>query len=180
MSDTTFHGTTILSVRRGNKVALGGDGQVTLGNVVVKASARKVRRLFQDRIVAGFAGGTADAFTLFERFEAKLEKHQGNLTRSAVELAKDWRTDRMLRRLEAMLAVADRETSLIITGNGDVLEPEYGLIAIGSGGAYAQAAARALLDNTDFAPADIVKRALTIAGDLCIYTNQQHTIETIE
>ena len=179
MSDT-FHGTTILSVRRGNKVALGGDGQVTLGNIVVKASARKVRRLFQDRIIAGFAGGTADAFTLFERFEAKLEKHQGNLTRSAVELAKDWRTDRMLRRLEAMLAVADRETSLIITGNGDVLEPEFGLIAIGSGGAYAQAAARALLEHTDAAPADIVKRALTIAGDLCIYTNQQHTIETLE
>ena len=177
---TTFHGTTILSVRRGNTVALGGDGQVTLGNVVVKASARKVRRLFQERIIAGFAGGTADAFTLFERFEAKLEKHQGNLTRSAVELAKDWRTDRMLRRLEAMLAVADRESSLIITGNGDVLEPELGLIAIGSGGPYAQAAARALLDNTDFGPAEIVKRALTIAGDLCIYTNQQHTIETIE
>ncbi|HUP94158.1 MAG TPA: ATP-dependent protease subunit HslV, partial [Burkholderiales bacterium] len=145
MSETTFHGTTILSVRRGTQVALGGDGQVTLGNVVVKATARKVRRLFQDRILAGFAGGTADAFTLFERFEAKLEKHQGNLTRSAVELAKDWRTDRMLRRLEAMLAVADRETSLIITGTGDVLEPEQGLIAIGSGGPYAQAAARALL-----------------------------------
>jgi ATP-dependent HslUV protease subunit HslV len=176
----TFHGTTILSVRRGNKVALGGDGQVTLGNIVVKATARKVRRLFQDRIIAGFAGGTADAFTLFERFEAKLEKHQGNITRSAVELAKDWRTDRILRRLEAMLAVADREASLIITGNGDVLEPEFGLIAIGSGGPYAQAAARALLDNTDFSPADIVKRALTIAGDLCIYTNQQHTIETLE
>jgi ATP-dependent HslUV protease subunit HslV len=176
----TFHGTTILSVRRGNTVALGGDGQVTLGNIVVKASARKVRRLFQDRIIAGFAGGTADAFTLFERFEAKLEKHQGNITRSAVELAKDWRTDRILRRLEAMLAVADREASLIITGNGDVLEPELGLIAIGSGGPYAQAAARALLDNTDFSPADIVKRALTIAGDLCIYTNQQHTIETLE
>ncbi|MDB5862477.1 MAG: ATP-dependent protease peptidase subunit [Betaproteobacteria bacterium] len=176
----TFHGTTILSVRRGNKVALGGDGQVTLGNIVVKASARKVRRLFQDRIVAGFAGGTADAFTLFERFEAKLEKHQGNITRSAVELAKDWRTDRILRRLEAMLAVADRETSLIITGNGDVLEPEFGLISIGSGGPYAQAAARALLDNTDFSPEEIVKRSLTIAGDLCIYTNQQHTIETLE
>jgi ATP-dependent HslUV protease subunit HslV len=176
----TFHGTTILSVRRGNTVALGGDGQVTLGNIVVKASARKVRRLFQDRIIAGFAGGTADAFTLFERFEAKLEKHQGNITRSAVELAKDWRTDRILRRLEAMLAVADREASLIITGNGDVLEPELGLIAIGSGGPYAQAAARALLDNTDFSPADIVKRALTIAGDLCIYTNQQHTIETLD
>jgi ATP-dependent HslUV protease subunit HslV len=176
----TFHGTTILSVRRGNKVALGGDGQVTLGNIVVKATARKVRRLFQDRIIAGFAGGTADAFTLFERFEAKLEKHQGNITRSAVELAKDWRTDRILRRLEAMLAVADREASLIITGNGDVLEPEFGLIAIGSGGPYAQAAARALLDNTDFSPADIVKRSLTIAGDLCIYTNQQHTIETLD
>lgn len=180
MSETTFHGTTILSVRRGTQVALGGDGQVTLGNVVVKASARKVRRLFQDRIVAGFAGGTADAFTLFERFEAKLEKHQGNLTRSAVELAKDWRTDRMLRRLEAMLAVADRDTSLIITGTGDVLEPEQGLIAIGSGGPYAQAAARALLDHTDISAEDIVKRALTIAGDLCIYTNQQHTIETID
>jgi len=180
MSDTIFHGTTILSVRRGAVVALGGDGQVTLGNVVVKASARKVRRLYQDRILAGFAGGTADAFTLFERFEAKLEKHQGNLTRSAVELAKDWRTDRMLRRLEAMLALADRETSLIVTGNGDVLEPEQGLIAIGSGGPYAQAAAKALLDNTDLSPADIVKRALSIAGDLCIYTNQQHTIETLE
>ena len=180
MSQPTFHGTTILSVRRGNRVALGGDGQVTLGNVVVKASARKVRRLYQDRILAGFAGGTADAFTLFERFEAKLEKHQGNLTRSAVELAKDWRTDRILRRLEAMLAVADSEASLIITGNGDVLEPEHGLIAIGSGGPYAQAAAKALLDNTELTPEEIVKRALTIAGDLCIYTNQQHTIETLE
>jgi ATP-dependent HslUV protease subunit HslV len=180
MSESIFHGTTILSVRRGKQVALGGDGQVTLGNVVVKASARKVRRLYQDRILAGFAGGTADAFTLFERFEAKLEKHQGNLTRSAVELAKDWRTDRILRRLEAMLAVADREASLIITGNGDVLEPELGLIAIGSGGPYAQAAARALLDNTEFSAAEIVKRALTIAGDLCIYTNQQHTIETLD
>jgi ATP-dependent HslUV protease subunit HslV len=180
MSIPTFHGTTIVSVRRGKQVALGGDGQVTLGNVVVKATARKVRRLYQDRIIAGFAGGTADAFTLFERFEAKLEKHQGNLTRSAVELAKDWRTDRMLRRLEAMLAVADRETSLIITGTGDVLEPEQGLIAIGSGGPYAQAAARALLDHTDLGPADIIKRALTIAGDLCIYTNQQHTIETLD
>ena len=180
MNDSTFHGTTILSVRRGKQVALGGDGQVTLGNVVVKASARKVRRLYQDRIVAGFAGGTADAFTLFERFEAKLEKHQGNLTRSAVELAKDWRTDRILRRLEAMLAVADHTSSLIITGNGDVLEPELGLIAIGSGGPYAQAAARALLDNTEFSATEIVKRALTIAGDLCIYTNQQHTIETLD
>jgi len=175
-----FHGTTILSVRRGSSVAMGGDGQVTLGNVVVKASARKVRRMYQDKILTGFAGGTADAFTLFERFEAKLEKHQGNLLRSAVELAKDWRTDRILRRLEAMLAVADRESSLIITGSGDVLEPEQGLVAIGSGGAYAQAAARALLENTEFAPVEIVKRALSIAGDLCIYTNQQHVIESLD
>jgi len=175
-----FHGTTILTARRGSRVAMGGDGQVTLGNVVVKQTARKVRRLYHDRILAGFAGATADAFTLFERFEAKLEKHQGNLLRSAVELAKDWRTDRILRRLEAMLAVADRETSLVLTGNGDVLEPEFGLIAIGSGGPYAQAAARALLDSTDLAPAEIVKKALTIAGDLCIYTNQSHTIESID
>jgi len=153
---------------------------VTLGNIVIKATARKIRRLYQDRILAGFAGGTADAFTLFERFESKLEKHQGNLMRSAVELAKDWRTDRMLRRLEAMLSVADREHSLVITGNGDVLEPEYGLVAIGSGGAYAQSAARALLENTDLAPADIVKKSLAIAGDLCIYTNQQHLIETLD
>jgi ATP-dependent HslUV protease subunit HslV len=175
-----FHGTTIVAARRGQRVAMGGDGQVTLGNVVIKQSARKVRRLYHDRILAGFAGATADAFTLFERFEAKLEKHQGNLLRSAVELAKDWRTDRILRRLEAMLAVADRETSLVITGNGDVLEPEYGLIAIGSGGPYAQAAARALLDHTEMGPAEIVKKALTIAGDLCIYTNQSHTIESID
>lgn len=175
-----FHGTTIVSARRGAQVAMGGDGQVTLGNVVVKQTARKVRRLYHDRILAGFAGATADAFTLFERFEAKLEKHQGHLLRSAVELAKDWRTDRILRRLEAMLAVADRETSLIITGAGDVLEPEYGLIAIGSGGPYAQAAARALLDNTALPPVDIVKRALAIAGDLCIYTNQSHTIESLD
>jgi len=175
-----FHGTTIVSARRGARVAMGGDGQVTLGNIIVKQSARKVRRLYHERILAGFAGATADAFTLFERFEAKLEKHQGNLLRSAVELAKDWRTDRILRRLEAMLAVADPETSLIITGNGDVLEPELGLIAIGSGGPYAQAAARALLDNTELAPADVVKKALTIAGDLCIYTNQSHTIESID
>ncbi|MEW5882167.1 MAG: ATP-dependent protease subunit HslV [Pseudomonadota bacterium] len=175
-----FHGTTIVSARRGAQVAMGGDGQVTLGNVVVKQTARKVRRLYHDRILAGFAGATADAFTLFERFEAKLEKHQGHLLRSAVELAKDWRTDRILRRLEAMLAVADRETSLIITGAGDVLEPEYGLIAIGSGGPYAQAAARALLDNTALPPVDIVKRALAIAGDLCIYTNQSHTIEFLD
>ncbi len=180
MTDIVFHGTTILSVRRGNSVALGGDGQVTLGNIIVKASARKIRRLYQDRILAGFAGGTADAFTLFERFESKLEKHQGNLMRSAVELAKDWRTDRILRRLEAMLAIADREHSLIITGSGDVLEPELGLVAIGSGGAYAQSAARALLENTDLAPADIIRKSLTIAGDLCIYTNQQHVIETLD
>jgi len=179
MSDN-IHGTTIVSVRRGSRVALGGDGQVTFGNVVLKASARKVRRLFQDRILAGFAGGTADAFTLFERFEAKLEKHQGNLLRSAVELAKDWRSDRILRRLEAMLAVADRETSLIVTGNGDVVEPELGLVAIGSGGPYAQAAARALLENTELSPQDIVKRSLTIAGDICIYTNQNHVIEVLD
>jgi ATP-dependent HslUV protease subunit HslV len=176
----SYHGTTILSVRRGNRVALGGDGQVTLGNVVIKQTARKVRRLYHERLLAGFAGGTADAFTLFERFEAKLEKHQGNLLRSAVELAKDWRTDRILRRLEAMLAVSDRDTSLVITGNGDVLEPELGLVAIGSGGPYAQAAAKALLENTDLGPADIVKKALSIAGDLCIYTNQEHVIEVLE
>jgi ATP-dependent HslUV protease, peptidase subunit HslV len=175
-----FHGTTILSVRRDRSVALGGDGQVTLGNIVVKGGAKKVRRLYQDRILAGFAGGTADAFTLFERFEAKLDKHQGNLLRSAVELAKDWRTDRMLRRLEAMLAVADREHSLIITGLGDVLEPEQGVIAIGSGGPYAQSAAKALLDNTELGPKEIVDRSLAIAADLCIYTNHQRTIETLE
>ena len=175
----SWHGTTILSVRRGTQVALGGDGQVTLGNIVVKSNARKVRRLYKDQVLAGFAGATADAFTLFERFEAKLEKHQGQLVRAAIELTKDWRTDRVLRRLEAMLAVADRETSLIITGNGDVLEPEKGLVAIGSGGAYAQAAARAMIEHTELAPAQIVERALTIAGDLCIYTNQSHTIETL-
>jgi ATP-dependent HslUV protease, peptidase subunit HslV len=174
-----MHGTTILSVRRGSRVALGGDGQVTLGHIVLKSSARKVRRLFHDKILAGFAGGTADAFTLFERFEGKLEKHQGHLLRSAVELAKDWRTDRILRRLEAMLAVADRENSLIITGNGDVLEPELGIVAIGSGGPYAQSAARALLENTELAPADIVKKSLEIAGDICIYTNQSHIIEEL-
>ena len=160
-------------------MALGGDGQVTLGNIVIKSTARKVRRLYGEKILAGFAGGTADAFTLFERFESKLEKHQGNLLRSAVELAKDWRTDRMLRRLEAMLAVADSEHSLVITGNGDVLEPEFGIVAIGSGGPYAQSAARALLENTDLAPEDIVKKSLSIAGDLCIYTNQSHLIETL-
>ena len=161
-----FHGTTILSVRRGAAVALGGDGQVTLGNVVIKATARKVRRLYDDRVLAGFAGATADAFTLFERFEAKLDKHQGQLQRAAVELAKDWRSDRILRRLEAMLAVADATASLVITGTGDVLEPEHGIVAIGSGGAYAQAAARALLEHTELPAADIVKQALTIAGDI--------------
>ena len=176
----TFYGTTILSVRRDGAVALGGDGQVTLGNVVIKATARKVRRLYGDRVLAGFAGATADAFTLFERFEAKLEKHQGQLQRAAVELAKDWRSDRVLRRLEAMLAVADASTSLLITGSGDVLEPEQGIVAIGSGGAYAQAAARALLEHTNLSAADIVKQALTIAGDLCIYTNQNHVIEVLE
>jgi len=174
-----LHGTTILSVRRGAAVALGGDGQVTLGQVVLKGGAKKVRRLFQDRILAGFAGGTADAFTLFERFEAKLDKHQGNLMRSAVELAKDWRTDRILRRLEAMLAVADKEKSLIITGMGDVLEPEHGIVAIGSGGPYAQAAARALLENSNLPPRDIVDKALSIAADICIYTNHQRTIEVL-
>jgi ATP-dependent HslUV protease subunit HslV len=176
----TFHGTTILSVRRVTAVALGGDGQVTLGNVVVKSSARKVRRLYQDRVLAGFAGATADAFTLFERFEAKLEKHQGHLTRAAVELAKDWRSDRILRRLEAMLAVADRSASLVITGTGDVLEPEFGIVAIGSGGPYAQAAARALVENTTLGARDVVQRSLDIAGDLCIYTNRNLVIESLE
>ena len=175
----TFHGTTIVSVRRGALVAIGGDGQVTLGTTIVKAGARKVRKLFHGQVLAGFAGATADAFSLFERFEAKLEKHQGHLTRAAIELTKDWRTDRVLRRLEAMLAVADKEASLIITGNGDVLEPEHGIIAIGSGGPYAQAAARALLEHTEMTPEQIVKRSLEIAGDLCIYTNQNHTIEVL-
>ncbi|HCZ17824.1 MAG TPA: ATP-dependent protease subunit HslV [Accumulibacter sp.] len=175
-----YHGTTILSVRRGARVAMGGDGQVTLGNLVIKASARKVRRIHQGAILAGFAGGTADAFTLFERFEAKLDKHQGNLLRSAVELAKDWRSDRALRRLEAMLAVADRDNSLIITGNGDVVEPEYGIVAIGSGGAFAHSAARALLENSALDPAEIVRKSLLIASDLCIYTNQNLTIEVLE
>jgi len=178
-----FHGTTIVSVRRktpnGDQVAIGGDGQVTLGNIVIKGTARKVRRLYHGKVLAGFAGATADAFTLFERFEAKLEKHQGQLARAAIELTKDWRTDRVLRRLEAMLAVADAETSLIITGNGDVLEPEGGIVAIGSGGAYAQAAARALLDHTDMPADQVVKKALVIAGELCIYTNMNHTIETL-
>ena len=178
-----YHGTTIISIRRqtpqGIEVALGGDGQVTLGNVVVKHSARKVRKLFKDQVLAGFAGATADAFTLFERFEAKLEKHQGNLTRAAIELTRDWRTDRVLRRLEAMLAVANREASLIITGNGDVLEPEHGIVAIGSGGAYAQAAARALLENSELSAEAIVRKSLAIAGALCIYTNMHHTVEVL-
>ncbi len=176
----TFHGTTILSVRRGAQVALGGDGQVTLGQIIVKSTARKVRKLFHDQMLAGFAGATADAFTLFERFEAKLEKHQGNLQKAAIELTKDWRTDRVLRRLEAMLAVADKHHSLIITGNGDVLEPEHGIVAIGSGGAYAQSAARALLEHSSLTAAEIVKQSLKIAGELCIYTNQHHTIEVLE
>jgi ATP-dependent HslUV protease subunit HslV len=175
-----FHGTTILSVRRGQQVALGGDGQVTLGNIVMKGTARKVRKVYQGKVLVGFAGGTADAFTLLERFEGKLEKHQGNLMRASVELAKDWRTDRILRRLEAMLLVADRESTLIITGNGDVLEPEAGVGAIGSGGSYAQSAAKALQENTDLSPVEIVKKSLTIAGELCIYTNLSHTIETLE
>ncbi len=172
--------TTIVSVRRNDEVAMGGDGQVSLGNTVMKGNARKVRRLYNGKVVAGFAGGTADAFTLFERFEAKLEKHQGNLTRAAVELAKDWRTDRALRRLEALLAVADKTTSLIITGNGDVIEPEQSLIAIGSGGPYAQAAARALLDNTDLSASEITEKALDIAADICIYTNHNRTLETLQ
>jgi ATP-dependent HslUV protease, peptidase subunit HslV len=179
-----FHGTTILSVRRktekGWQVAIGGDGQVTLGNIVVKGTARKVRKLYHERVLAGFAGATADAFTLFERFEGKLEKHQGHLVRAAIELTKDWRTDRVLRRLEAMLAVANHESSLIITGNGDVLEPEHGIIAIGSGGAFAQASAKALLDNTSLSAPEIVKKSLEIAGELCIYTNMHHTIEILE
>ena len=180
-----FHGTTIVSVRRQvagapDQVAIGGDGQVTLGNIVIKGTARKVRRLYHGKVLAGFAGATADAFTLFERFEAKLEKHQGNLTRAAVELTKDWRTDRVLRKLEAMLAVADATASLIITGNGDVLEPENGVVAIGSGGAYAQAAAIAMLKHTQLPAADIVKQSLEIAGELCIYTNMNHTIETLD
>ena len=174
-----YHGTTIVSVRRGSQVAIGGDGQVTLGNVVIKSTARKVRKLYRDQVLAGFAGATADAFTLFERFEAKLEKHQGHLVRAAIELTKDWRTDRVLRRLEAMLAVADKEASLIITGNGDVLEPERGIVAIGSGGAYAHSAAKALLNHTDLPAQENVKKSLEIAGELCIYTNMHHTIETL-
>ncbi|ACE84840.1 ATP-dependent protease subunit HslV [Cellvibrio japonicus] len=172
--------TTILSVRRDGQVVIGGDGQVSLGNTVMKGNARKVRRLYKNQVLAGFAGGTADAFTLFERFEAKLESHNGQLTRAAVELAKDWRTDRSLRRLEALLAVADKEASLIITGNGDVIQPEDDLIAIGSGGMYAQAAARALLENTQLDARNIVEKGLKIAGDICVYTNQNHTIEVLD
>ena len=174
-----FRGTTILSVRSGNSVVIGGDGQVTMGNTVMKGNARKVRRLYKDQIIAGFAGGTADAFTLFERFEAQLEKHQGHLVRAAVELAKDWRTDRALRRLEALLTVADKDASLVITGNGDVIEPEDGIMAIGSGGPFAQAAAKALLDASDLSARDIVEKGLTIAADICIYTNHNRTIEEI-
>ena len=175
-----FRGTTILSVRRNGKVVVGGDGQVSMGNTVMKGNARKVRRLYDGRVIAGFAGGTADAFTLFERFEAKLEKHSGNLTRSAVELAKDWRTDRMLRRLEALLVVADKETSLIITGNGDVIEPENSLMAIGSGGPFAQAAARALLENSEHDARTIVEKGLGIASDICVFTNNNLTIEELD
>ena len=175
-----LHGTTILSVRRNGLVVIGGDGQVTMGNTVMKANARKVRRLYKDQVIAGFAGGTADAFTLFERFEGKLEKHQGHLVRSAVELAKDWRTDRILRRLEALLAVADKTASLVITGQGDVIEPEGGLIAIGSGGPYAQAAALALMENTELDARAIAERALNIAADICIYTNRHLTIEELQ
>jgi ATP-dependent HslUV protease subunit HslV len=180
----SFHGTTIVCVRRetpqGVQVAIGGDGQVTLGHIVIKGTARKVRKLHHDRVLAGFAGATADAFTLFERFEAKLEKHQGHLVRAAIELTRDWRTDRVLRRLEAMLAVADHSAALVITGNGDVLEPEHGIVAIGSGGAYAQAAAKALIDNTALSAEEVVRKSLEIAGGLCIYTNMNHTIETLE
>lgn len=175
-----LRGTTILSVRRNGRVAIGGDGQVSFNNAVLKANARKVRRLYKDQVLAGFAGGTADAFTLFERFEAKLEKHQGNLTRSAVELAKDWRTDRLLRRLEAMLVVADKTASLIISGQGDVIEPEAGVLAIGSGGPFAQAAARALLEHTELDARTIVEQALGIAADICIYTNRNLTIEELQ
>lgn len=175
-----YRGTTILSVRRNGSVVIGGDGQVSLGNTIMKGNARKVRRLYHDQVLAGFAGGTADAFTLFERFEAKLETHSGNLVRAAVELAKDWRTDRALRRLEALLAVANKDASLIVTGNGDVIQPEDDLIAIGSGGAFAQSAARALLENTELDAATIVKKGLMIAGDICVYTNQNHTIEELK
>lgn len=175
-----YRGTTILSVRRNGRVVIGGDGQVSMGNTIMKGNARKVRRLYKNQVIAGFAGGTADAFTLFERFEAKLESHGGQLVRAAVELAKDWRTDRALRRLEALLAVANAEASLIITGNGDVIQPEQDLIAIGSGGSFALSAARALFNNTEMDARDIVEKSLTIAGDICVYTNHQFTIEELE
>ena len=175
-----YDGTTIVSVRRGNKVVIGGDGQVSQGNTVMKGNARKVRRLYKDQVIAGFAGGTADAFTLFERFEEQLEKHRGKLVRASVELAKLWRTERSLRRLEALLIVADKDASLIITGNGDVIEPEEGIMAIGSGGTFAMAAARALLHNTDLGAEEIVRKSLTIAADICVYTNHNHTIEELE
>ena len=176
----TFHGTTIISIRRGNSVVIGGDGQVTLGDTVMKGNARKVRRLYHDKVLVGFAGATADAFTLFERFEGQLEKHNGKLVRSAVELAKDWRTDKMLRNLEAMLIVADKDASLIISGNGDVIDTDDDLLAIGSGSNYARSAARALFDNTDFSAREIVEKSLNIAGDICIYTNQNLTIEELK
>lgn len=179
MSKIELHGTTVLSVRRGNKVVIGGDGQVSMGSTIMKGNARKVRRLYKDKVLAGFAGGTADAFTLFERFEGKLEKHQGNLTRAAVELAKDWRTDRLLRRLEALLAIADENASLIISGNGDVIEPEQGIMAIGSGGPFAQAAAQALLENTELEAQFVVEKSLQIAANICVYTNKNLTIESL-
>ena len=175
-----FHGTTIVCARTATQVALGGDGKVTMGETIMKGNARKVRRLLNGNVLAGFAGSTADAFTLFERFEGALEKYSGNLTRAAVELAKDWRSDRALRRLEALLLVADKEASLLISGNGDVIEPETGVIAIGSGGPYAQAAAKALEDNTDLSAGEMVEKALTIAGDICVYTNHQQTIEVLD
>ena len=175
-----FDGTTILCVRRGDRVVIGGDGQVSMGHTIMKGNARKVRRLYKDRVIAGFAGGTADAFTLFELFEGQLEKHQGQLVRAAVALAKAWRTERSLRQLEALLAVADRDASLVISGNGDVIEPEHDLIAIGSGGSYAQAAALALMENTDLDARSIAEKALAIAGDICIYTNHQRSFETLE
>ena len=179
MNKETFHGTTIIGVRRGNEVVVGGDGQVTLGNTIMKNNAKKVRRLYKEKVLAGFAGATADAFTLFEKFESKLEKYSGHLTRSAVELAKDWRTDKILRNLEALLIVADKDVSLLISGNGDVIEPQDSILAIGSGGSYAQAAAKALYENTDLSAEDIVNKSLSIASDICIYTNSNLTIEKI-
>ena len=179
MKNETFHGTTIIGVRRNNQIVVGGDGQVTLGNTVMKNNAKKVRRLYKDKVLAGFAGATADAFTLFEKFESKLEKYSGHLTRSAVELAKDWRTDKILRNLEALLIVADKDVSLLISGNGDVIEPQDSILAIGSGGSFAQSAAKALYDNADLSAEDIVKKSLSIASDICIYTNSNLTIEKI-